>query len=105
MPRSRPHRHGGRTHRAGGSLGIWTCQAEFWGYLTLGLGAHVQEPPGPQGAELWGRGDVVRWGLDSVQIESETVGCGSVQMWPELWVSWDSVSEVNKADSARRAGS
>lgn len=40
------------------------------------------------------------WSLDSVQIESEIVGCGSVQMWPESSVSWDSVSEVNKAGGA-----
>lgn len=37
-----------------------------------------------------------------MQIESEIVGCGSVQMCPESSVSWDSVSEVNKAASARR---
>lgn len=35
-----------------------------------------------------------------MQIESEIVGCGSVQMWPESSVSWDSVSEVNKAGGA-----
>lgn len=45
------------------------------------------------------------WSLESVQIESEIVGCGSVQMWPESSVSWDSVSEVNKAGGARSAGS
>lgn len=41
MPRLGPEGRGrgGGTNRPGGRLGIWTCHAELWDYLTLELGS------------------------------------------------------------------